>query len=93
MPILHECHGMSTEEAMMEGPKRIYLFPGIASGYESRTFPDEIEYTRADLTDALVEAAEDLIDSLDKIIHPAFVGYTKIEAARAALAALKAMEG
>ena len=43
----------------MEGPKRIYLFPGIASGYESRTFPDEIEYTRADLTDALAEAAEE----------------------------------
>ena len=76
---------------MMEGPKRIYLFPGIASGYESRTFPDEIEYTRSDLTDALAEAAEDLINSLDKIIHPAFVGYAKIEALRAALAALKAM--
>ena len=66
----------------MEGPKRIYLFPGIASGYESRTFPDEIEYTRADL-----------VDVLDKLIHPAFVGYAKIEALRAALAALKAMEG
>lgn len=39
----------------MEGPKRIYLFPGIASGYESRTFPDEIEYTRADLVRELVE--------------------------------------
>ena len=50
-------------EAMMEGPKRIYLFPGIASGYESRTFPDEIEYTRADLTDALAEAAEEVIKS------------------------------
>ena len=48
-----------TMEAMMEGPKRIYLFPGIASGYESRTFPDEIEYIRADLTDALVEADEE----------------------------------
>ena len=44
---------------MMEGPKRIYLFPGIASGYESRTFPDEIEYIRADLADALVEADEE----------------------------------
>ena len=54
---------------------------------------DDKGYVPADLTDALVEAAEDLIDSLDKIIHPAFVGYTKIEAARAALAALKAMEG
>ena len=52
---------------------------------------DNKGYVPADLTDALVEAAEDLIDSLDKIIHPAFVGYTKIEAARAALAALKAM--
>lgn len=45
----------------MEGPKKIYLFPGIASGYESRTFPDEIKYIRADLTDALVEAAEKAI--------------------------------
>jgi len=76
----------------MEGPKRIYLFPGIASGYESRTFPDEIEYTRADLVRELVEKGTDLVDVLDKLIHPAFVGYAKIEALRAALAALKAME-
>ena len=58
-----------------------------------RFHEDDKGYVTADLTDALAEAAEDLIDSLDKIIHPAFVGYTKIEAARAALAALKAMEG
>jgi len=50
----------------MEGPKRIYLFPGIASGYESRTFPDEIEYTRADLTDALVKAAEKVVLAIDE---------------------------
>ena len=75
---------------MMEGPKRIYLFPGIASVYESRTFPDEIEYTRADLVRELVEKGTDLVDVLDKLIHPAFVGYAKIEALRAALAALKA---
>ena len=50
----------------MEGPKRIYLFPGIASGYESRTFPDEIEYTRADLTDALVVAAEKVVLAIDE---------------------------
>ena len=70
----------------------------IVAKYEDGTqisFGHEVmnKYVPADLTDALVEAAEDLIDSLDKIIHPAFVGYTKIEAARAALAALKAMEG
>ena len=50
----------------MEGPKRIYLFPGIASVYESRTFPDEIEYTRADLTDALVVAAEKVVLAIDE---------------------------
>ncbi len=43
---------------------------------QAKAFPDEIEYTRADLTDALAKATEDLI-----------------EAARAALAALKAMKG
>ena len=56
---------------MMEGPKRIYLFPGIASGYESRTFPDEIEYIRADLTDALVEAAEEAKQQI-KYLHGKF---------------------
>ena len=25
MEILHECHGMSTEEAMMEGPKKLWI--------------------------------------------------------------------
>ena len=80
----------------MEGPKTIYLNPvkariGFYSAHETPV-PSNIKYIRADIADALVEAAEDLIDSLDKIIHPAFVGYTKIEAARAALAALKAME-
>lgn len=45
----------------MEGPKKIYLFPGIASGYESRTFPDEIEYIRADLVRESVEAAEEVL--------------------------------
>lgn len=55
----------------MEGPKRIYLFPGIASGYESRTFPDEIEYTRADLTDALAEAAEEAKQQI-KYLHGKF---------------------
>ena len=55
----------------MEGPKRIYLFPGIASGYESRTFPDEIEYTRADLTDALAEAAGEAKQQI-KYLHGKF---------------------
>ena len=80
----------------MEGPKRIYLFPGIASGYESRTFPDEIEYTRADLTDALAAAAEKAASVAEitggKVgIH--VVTHAVVRELRAALAALKAMEG
>lgn len=72
----------------MEGPKRIYLFPGIASGYESRTFPDEIEYTRADLVRELVEAVTEYFDArnLDESVK----AKKRLESA---LAALKAMEG
>ena len=89
MPILHECHGMSTEEAMMEGPKRIYLFPGIASGYESRTLPDEIEYTRADLADALVVAAEEVFKELEDAHHQDIVSSRTTKALEAALAAYR----
>ena len=80
-----------TMEAMMEGPKRIYLFPGIASGYESRTFPDEIEYTRADLTDALAAAAEKAASVAE--ITGGKIGIHVVRELRAALAALKAMKG
>jgi len=80
---------MSTEEAMMEGPKRIYLFPGIASGYESRTFPDEIEYTRADLTDALAEAAEEVLKELEDAHHQDIISSRTTKALEAALAAYR----
>jgi hypothetical protein len=76
-----------TMEAMMEGPKRIYLFPGIASGYESRTFPDEIEYTRADLTDALAEAADKAASVAE--ITGGKVGIHVVRELRAALAAYR----
>ena len=71
----------------MEGPKRIYLFPGIASGYESRTFPDEIEYTRADLTDALAEAAEKAVSVAE--ITGGKIGIHVVRELRAALAAYR----
>ena len=81
----------------MEGPKRIYLFPGIATGYESRTFPDEIEYTRADLVRELVEAAQRGIEDLQWCIdfyHLSSNGQlaTTVNKLKSALAALKAME-
>ena len=76
----------------MEGPKKIYLFPGIASGYESRTFPDEIEYTRADLTDALAEAAEEAKQQIE-YLHGKFqetgTGNAVIARLESALAAYK----
>ena len=76
----------------MEGPKRIYLFPGIASGYESRTFPDEIEYTRADLTDALAEAAEEAKQQIE-YLHGKFqetgTGNAVIARLQSALAAYR----
>ena len=79
----------------MEGPKRIYLFPGIASGYESRTFPDEIEYTRADLTDALAEAAEEAKQQIE-YLHGKFqetgTGNAVIARLQSALAAYKGEE-
>jgi CRP-like cAMP-binding protein len=74
---------------MMEGPKRIYLFPGIASGYESRTFPDEIEYTRADLADALAEAAEEVLKELEDAHHQDIVSSRTTKALEAALAAYR----
>ena len=73
----------------MEGPKRIYLFPGIASGYESRTFPDEIEYIRADLTDALVEASEEVLKELEDAHHQDIVSSRTTKALEAALAAYR----
>ena len=76
----------------MEGPKRIYLFPGIASGYESRTFPDEIEYTPADLTDALAEAAEEAKQQIE-YLHGKFqetgTGNAVIARLQSALAAYR----
>jgi hypothetical protein len=81
--------GMSDDEqlsAWLGGLPFLSVSPPEFNGSEA-----EVD-VKTTTTDALAEAAEDLIDSLDKIKHPAFVGYTKIEAARAALAALKAME-
>jgi len=81
------------EEAMMKEPKKLWIELWIGADWKAerdhygldnrcgmfsteRFNEDDKGYVPADLTDALVEATEDLI-----------------EAARAALAALKAMEG
>ena len=85
------CLPYNTEEEQRRADK--IRFCGNCDVGENSVTKITMDYVPADLVRELVEKGTDLVDVLDKLIHPAFVGYAKIEAFRAALAAWKAMEG
>ena len=72
MGILHECHGMSIEEAIMEGPKRtidqitVWLEEqkALCKKYGHLTLGQTMQ--RLDLADALAEAAEKVVLAIDE---------------------------
>jgi len=105
MPILHECHGMSTEEAMMEAPKKIWIGADWKAERDhcgldhrcgrfstERFHEDDKGYVPADLADALAEAAEEAKQQI-KYLHGKFqetgTGNAVIARLQSALAAYR----
>jgi len=100
MPILHECHGMSTEEAMMEAPKKIWIGADWKAERDhcgldhrcgrfstERFHEDDKGYVPADLTDALAAAAEKAASVAE--ITGGKIGIHVVRELRAALAAYR----